>query len=138
MLLLSKIRTSLNADENNKTIRKKTQKYKEPNKSFYQYMKKDQNLPNKNIHSNNSSGNYFQTARMIQEINHFITLTTEVDHQAKEIHVISHKTDIVDQIVEILNMEITIHDQIQTEQIIRLIPVPIHTLGINTIQMIDQ
>ena len=32
------------------------QKYKEPNKSFYQYMKKDQNLPNKNIHSNNSSG----------------------------------------------------------------------------------
>ena len=34
----------------------KPQKYKEPNKSFYQYMKKDQNLPNKNIHSNNSSG----------------------------------------------------------------------------------
>ena len=33
----------------------KPQKYKEPNKSFYQYMKKDQNLPNKNIHSNNSS-----------------------------------------------------------------------------------
>ena len=26
----------------------KPQKYKEPNKSFYQYMKKDQNLPNKN------------------------------------------------------------------------------------------
>ena len=34
----------------------KTQKYKEPNKSFYQYMKKDQNLPNKIIHKNNSSG----------------------------------------------------------------------------------
>ena len=34
----------------------KPQKYKEPNKSFYQYMKKDQNLPNKNTHSNNSSG----------------------------------------------------------------------------------
>ena len=34
----------------------KPQKYKEPNKSFYQYMKKDQTLPNKNIHSNNSSG----------------------------------------------------------------------------------
>ena len=33
----------------------KPQKYKEPNKSFYQYMKKDQNLPNKNFHSNNSS-----------------------------------------------------------------------------------
>ena len=35
---------------------KKPPKQKEPNKSFYQYMKKDQNLPNKNIHSNNSSG----------------------------------------------------------------------------------
>ena len=34
----------------------KPQKYKEPNKSFYQYMKKDQNLPNKNLYSNNSSG----------------------------------------------------------------------------------
>ena len=35
---------------------KQTTKYKEPNKSFYEYMKKDQNLPNKNINSNNSSG----------------------------------------------------------------------------------
>ena len=35
----------------------KPQKYKEPNKSFYQYMKKDQNLPNKNIHSSNYSRN---------------------------------------------------------------------------------
>ena len=34
----------------------KPQKHKEPNKSFYQNMKKDQNLPNQNIHSNNSSG----------------------------------------------------------------------------------
>ena len=34
----------------------KPHKYKEPNKSFYQYMKKDQNLPNKNVYSNNSSG----------------------------------------------------------------------------------
>ena len=34
----------------------KPQKYKEPNRSFYQYMEKDQNLPNKNVYSNNSSG----------------------------------------------------------------------------------
>ena len=34
----------------------KPEKYKEPNKSFYQYMKKDQNLLNKNVYSNNSSG----------------------------------------------------------------------------------
>ena len=33
----------------------KPQKYREPNKSFHQYMKKDQISPNKNIHSNNSS-----------------------------------------------------------------------------------
>ena len=40
----------------------KPQKYKEPNKSFYQYMKKDQNLPNKNIHSNNSSAKPLPTS----------------------------------------------------------------------------
>ena len=34
----------------------KPEKYKELNKSFYQYMNKDQNLPNKNVYSNNSSG----------------------------------------------------------------------------------
>ena len=34
----------------------KPQKHKEPNKSFYQYMKKDQNLSTKNIYSNNNSG----------------------------------------------------------------------------------
>ena len=33
----------------------KPQKHKEPNKSFYQYLNKDQNLPNKNLHSNYSS-----------------------------------------------------------------------------------
>ena len=44
-----------NVDKNNKIIRINL-KSTEPNKSFYQYMKKDQNLPNKNIHSDNSSG----------------------------------------------------------------------------------
>ena len=33
----------------------KPQKHREPNKTFYQYMKKDQNLPNKNIHSTKNS-----------------------------------------------------------------------------------
>ena len=33
----------------------KPQKHKEPNKSFYQCLKKDQKLPNKNLYSNNSS-----------------------------------------------------------------------------------
>ena len=34
----------------------KPQKHKEPNKSFYHYMKKNQYLTNKNMHNNNSSG----------------------------------------------------------------------------------
>ena len=45
----------LNADKNNK-ITKKTTKFREPNKSLHQYMEKDQNLLNKNLHSKNSSG----------------------------------------------------------------------------------
>ena len=34
----------------------KPQKHRETKKSFYQYKKKDQNLPNKNVHCNNKSG----------------------------------------------------------------------------------
>ena len=45
-----------NVDKKQQDSQNKPQKYKEPNKSFYQYMKKDQNLPNKTVHSNNSSG----------------------------------------------------------------------------------
>ena len=116
----------------------KPQKYKEPNKSFYQYMKNDQNLPNKIFHSNNSSKNHFQIAQTIQKINRLIILTKEVDHQTKEVHKIPHKTDIVDHAVEILNMEIFVYNQTPTDQNIRLIPVPIHNLGIDTVQMIDQ
>ena len=92
----------------------------------------------KTFHINNSSQNHFQTAQIIQEINHFITLPTEVDHQIKEIHAISHKTDIVDQIVETFNIEILIHDQTQTEQFFRLIPIPIRILRLDNIRMIDQ
>ena len=67
-----------------------------------------------------------------------MNLTTEADHQTKEFRVISHKTDLVDQIVEIISIEVIIRDQTQTDQNIRLIPVPIYTLGIDTISMIDQ
>ena len=81
--------------------------------------------------------NHFQIVQIIQENNHLLTLVTEVDHQNKEIHESSHKIDIVDQIVSIISIEITNHDQIQTEENIRLIPVPIQILGIDTIQTID-
>ena len=46
----------LNADKNIQKNQNKSQKYREPNKLYHQYMKKDQNLHNKNIQSNNSSG----------------------------------------------------------------------------------
>ena len=82
--------------------------------------------------------NHFQIAQIIQEINHLITLTTEVDHQIKEIHEIPHKTDIVDHTVEKLNIEITDHHQTQIDRTIRLIKAPIHILGIDNIQIIDQ
>ena len=79
--------------------------------------------------------NLFQVIQIIQETNHLITL--EADHQDKEVHKISHKIDIVDQIVKIISIETTILDQIQTDENIRLIPDPTQTLGIDTIQTID-
>ena len=45
------------------------------------------------------------------------------DRQIIENHGVSHKIDIVDQIVESISIETTIHDQIQTDQKILLIPV---------------
>ena len=80
--------------------------------------------------------NHFQINQIIQETNHPITLVIELDLQNKEIHEISHKIDIVDQIVKIISVETTIHDQIQTEEKF-LIPVPIQILGTDTIQTID-
>ena len=80
---------------------------------------------------------HFQTVRITQEINHLITLITKADHQNTEIHEISHKIDIVDQIVETISTETIIHDQIRTDKV-HLIPVPTQTLGIDTFQMIDQ
>ena len=81
--------------------------------------------------------NHSQIIQIIQEINHLITLNIEVDHQNKEIHKISHKVDIVDQIVKIISIETTIHVQIQTEENTYLIPIPIQILGIGTTQTID-
>ena len=108
----------------------KPQKYKEPNKSFYQYMKKDQNLPNKNVYSNNSSENHFRTIPITREINHHITQVIEEDHQNEEIHKILHKIIIIDQIVEM-----TTPDQIQIQHNLFLDLIP--NQGINTIQTIN-
>ena len=87
----------------------KPRKQKEPNKSFYQYMKKDQNQTKTYIVII-ALENHFQTIQIILGINHHITLVIEVDQPNKEFHEISHKTDTIDRTVET-----TIHDQIQTQ-----------------------
>ena len=94
-------------------------------------MKKDENLPNKNMHSYNRSENHFQAIQIILEISQHITLVIEVDHLNKEIHEISHKTDIADRIVEI-----TIDGQIQIQHNL-FNQVPNQTQGIDTIPITD-
>ena len=81
--------------------------------------------------------NHSQAIQITQETNHHLAQVIEVDLQNKKTHEISHKIDIVDQIVKIINIEITIRDRIQTEQNLHLHPVPIQTLGIDTIQTTD-
>ena len=98
-------------------------------------MKKYQNLPNKNIHSNFSPGKPLPNSSNYSRNQSSYNSNNRGRSPDQKI---SHKTDIVDQIVEIPNIEIIIHDQTQTDQIIRLLPVPIPTQGIGTIQTIDQ
>ena len=89
------------------------QKCREPNKSLHQFTKKDQNLPNKNIHSNNSSGTPLPNNSNYSRQQSPYNTKYRGQPPTKEIYRISHKVDIVDQIVEIVNIQITIQDQIQ-------------------------
>ena len=114
----------------------KPQKHREPNKSFYQYIKKDQNLPNKKIYILIIvQENHFQTTQIIQEMNDHITPVLEIDRPNEEIHEISHKIDIADRIAKIT--KITILDRNQTQQILFLHLVSIQNQGIDTIPIID-
>ena len=88
----------LNADKNSKTI-KINHKVQRTKQIILPIHEKDQNLPIKTFTVIIVLENQFQTIQIIQEINHLITLATEEDYRTKEIHVISHKKDIVDQIV---------------------------------------
>ena len=90
----------------------KPQKYKEPIKSLYQYIKKTKFYRTKTYIVTTALVNHFQIIQNTQETNHPIILVIEVDQQNKEIHEISHKIDIVDQIVKTISMEITIQDHI--------------------------
>ena len=58
--------------------------------------------------------NHFQTFQITLDNNQLIIQIIEEDHQIKQVLEISQKTDIVDQIVVIIIIEITIQDQIQT------------------------
>ena len=87
--------------------------------------------------SSRSKKNHFQITLITLDNNHLTDLTIEGDLHIKEIHKISHKIDIVDQTIEAINIEITTQDQIPTETTISLIPVPIQTLKIDIIQIID-
>ena len=125
----------------------KPQKYKEPNKSFYQYMKKDQNLPNKTVYSNNSSGKPLpnNTNYRRNQSPHHITQVIEEDHQNEEIRKIHHKITTIDQ-----KVEITTPDQIQIQHDLFLDLIPNqeiitiqtinheihHTIGIETTPII--
>ena len=108
----------------------KPQKYKEPNKSFYQYMKKDQNLPKKIYTATKVQENHFRTIPITRELNHHITQVIEEDHQNEEIHKICHKIITIDQIVEIST---PVQIRIQHNLFLDLIP----NQGINTIQTIS-
>ena len=58
----------------------KPQKYREPNKSFHQYMKNDQNLPNKKNIVIIVQENNFQTTQTNLDNNHLIIRNIEDDH----------------------------------------------------------
>ena len=82
-------------------------------------------------------GNHLQITQITLNNNHFIIRIIEDDHQTKEINEISHKTDIVDQTVVIVSIEIISEDHIQIDLNFRLKPVPIQIIEIDIIQMID-
>ena len=73
-------------------------------------MKKDQFYQTKIYVVITVQENHFQATQSTQEINHHITQVIEVDHPNEEIHEISHKIDITDQIAKIT--KITSHDRI--------------------------
>ena len=54
-------------------------------------MKKDQNLPNKTVYSNNSSGKTLPNNTNYTRNNHHITQVIEEDHQNEETRKIHHK-----------------------------------------------
>ena len=101
----------MNVDKNNKIIRKNHKNIENQINHFITTSKKNRNLPNENIHSNNNSGkplpDNYNTSRQ-QSPNRY---NYRGNLQIKEIHKISRIIDTV----KTINIKITIQDQTQTE-----------------------
>ena len=112
----------------------KPQKHKKSNKSYYHYMKKDQNLPNKNIYSNNSSGKPFPSnsnySRNQSPYNSSYRGRSPERRNSRNFSQNRHSRS------NSQNNQKIIHDQFQRQQNLFLHAVPIQTQGIDTIPII--
>ena len=125
------------ADKNNKTTKINHKNLENQINHFIKTWRKTKIYPTKTFIVKIVQENHFHITLITPENIHFILQIIEEDHHTKKFHKISHKTDIVDRIVEIVNIEITIQNQIQTNLNFRLIPVSIQILEIKFIQLID-
>ena len=127
----------LNADKNNKITKLSNKNIENLTNHTINTWKKIKIYPTKIFIVKIVQENHFQITSITLDNNHPIIQIIEDDHHTKKNYEISHKTDTVDHIVEILNIKITIQDQIHTNLNFRLIPVPIQTLEIKIIQTTD-
>ena len=101
-------------------------------------MKKDQNLPNKIIHSDNSIGkplpNDSNFSRNQLPFNSSYRGRSPEQRYSQNVSQKRYSRSNS----QIISIETTIYDKIQEEENILLIPVATQTLGIDTIQAIDQ
>ena len=102
----------LNAKKKQKDNLYRRPKHKEPNKSFIQYIEKDQNLPRKLFKLFIAQGSHSQIAIVIIDHNSLTRIVFAEHHQIDEIHNFCHKLDIAGQILKNISTEITILEQI--------------------------
>ena len=100
-------------------------------------MKKDLNLPNKTTRRNNKSGKIFSSNSNWGRQQSSYNTNYRGRPPYQKIHKTSDKTDIVDHMVELFNIEVTIQNQFQTNLNFRLMPVFIQILEIKITQIID-
>ena len=137
-----------NVDKNSKTITNKPQKYKEPNKSFHQYMKKDQNLPNKTgLQQQQFRENHSRTIQnYTRNQSPYNSSYRGRSPETKKHAIIHHKITTIDQIVKITTPDhIQIHNDLFLDLILNQEITTIqttnheihHTIGIETTPIIE-